>query len=391
MRSLFVWIVALVLSACGTLSRLPLDADDQAAQRLARSDDLATEVDAMARPLVDEGQTPGILVGILRADGSRQFFQYGVADKASGAPLGPDTLFAVGSLSKGFLAEITAGLVQEGALHWDDTLGQLLPAGARLSADARKITLQQLATHTSGLPRQPMTPRMLLYFGEYLLDGHSFYRNLDQDYILGYLADFRAPGKPEIQYSNIGYGLLTFIVEHRTGKTVDVLLEEKLKQPLGLHSTTYEPDQLEGYALRARGYAGDQPKFIRRGQPVPDWRFTPAMRGGAALYTTAQDLLTYAAAHLHAPADPRLAAALQDSLTPRLSQGNESAALAWTIEDVGGHQIVYQVGLVAGYSSYIGLDLKSKVAVVVLQNSFNWTSIGHRLITRMARAQELRE
>lgn len=73
-----------------------------------------------------------------------------MTDAKNRYPITADTLFALGSLSKGTTAEAIALLVNEGRLHWDDTL---LPPGTPLSDDAKRITLLQLVTHTSGLPR----------------------------------------------------------------------------------------------------------------------------------------------------------------------------------------------------------------------------------------------
>ena len=387
-RTLVVLLSILQLMACGTLSRFPIDDDNSEAQRLARSGDLHAEVNALALPLIDK-KTPGMVVGVLSADGSKRFFSYGVADKTTAAKPDANTLFAIGSLSKGFLAEIAAQLVQENRLAWDETIVSLLPPDTALSEDAKKITLLQLATHTAGLPRQPMTPQTLTYFMQYLFSGESFYKHFDRNYIVNYLKDFEAPATVTPQYSNIGYGLLSYIVEQRSGKKIDWLLHEKLTQPLGLRATGYAPEALPGYAVRARGYAGDQPKFIRRGQPVPDWQFTDIMRGAAALYSSADDLLTYASAHLHRTDDCVIDAAFQDSLKVRFDRQNEAAAVAWIVDNIRDRKITYQIGLVAGYTSYIGLDVENKFAVVVLQNSFNWTSIGHQLLLRLGNAEVL--
>lgn len=388
-RLALIWLCTLSLLACGTLSRLPVDASTSEAQRYAHSGDLQTEVDALVRPLIDARQTPGMVVGVVTADGSKHFYSYGVADKATGAPPDATTLFAIGSLSKGFLAAITAELVQEHQLSWDETLATLLPPNTALSDDAQKITLLQLATHTSGLPRQPMTPQTLTYFIQYLFGGKSFYKHFDRDYLLTYLADFDAPETVTPQYSNIGYGLLSYIVERRSGVTVDTLLQEKIVRPLHLYGTGYVPELLPGFARRARGYAGDQPKFMRRGQPAPDWQFTEIMRGAAALYSSAEDLLKYAAAHWRHVDNPTVNAALQDCLTVRFDRDTEAAALAWSVDDIRGHKITYQIGLVAGYGSYIGMDVQHHTAVVVLGNSFNWASMGHQLLLRLADAHAL--
>ncbi|MDO8697544.1 MAG: serine hydrolase, partial [Pseudomonas sp.] len=160
--------------ACGTLSRQQNATTTLSA--LAAGSELKAAVDALAQPLIDTQQTPGLVIGVLTADGQRQVFGYGFTRQPGGQQPDGSTLFAVGSLSKGFLADVAALLVQDGTLSWDDNLEQLLPAHTPLSADAKKITLLQLATHTAGLPRQPMTPQTLGYFVEYLFTGNSFYR-----------------------------------------------------------------------------------------------------------------------------------------------------------------------------------------------------------------------
>ncbi|MGB8663845.1 MAG: serine hydrolase domain-containing protein [Serratia inhibens] len=381
--------IPLLVSACGSLSRMPTDASPLESRRLACSGDLQAEVDSLARPMIDGHQTPGLVVGILTPNGQAHTFGYGVTDTRQGYPMNGNTLFAVGSVSKGFIAEVTVVLVNKGVLHWNDTLATLLPAGTPLSPDAAKITLLQLVTHTSGLPRQMMTPEMLGAFARYLFTGDNFYRSLDTPKFLDYLAHFAAPTVEEPRYSNLGYALLDYILQRRTGKTVDRLTTENILQPLGLTHTRYDAQQLPGYPQRAIGHAGDQPKFIRRGQPVPDWRFSSYMIGAAGLYTDADDLLRYARAHFEPTGSAALDKALKDSLTVRFARSKEAAAIAWVVDDVGAQQITYQVGFIGGYSSYIGLDLRHKTAVVVLQNSFNWTNnIGHRLLQRMGEAAD---
>ncbi|MEA9391881.1 serine hydrolase domain-containing protein [Acerihabitans sp. TG2] len=379
----------LLLSACSTLSNLPVDAVNVADQNLAPGGSLRAEVDSLSIPLLTAGQTPGLVVGVLQSNGRKSTFGYGVTDYRDGYSINGETLFAVGSVSKGFIAEITAILVHRGLLHWDETLTTLLPSNVVLSADARKITLLQLVTHTSGLPRQMMTSEMLASFIDYLFTGKNFYHSLDNENAVNYLATFRKPAKFEPRYSNLGYALLDDILQRRTGKTVTQLLADNITRPLGLTHSGYEACRLPGYARRALGHAGDQPKFIRRGQVVPDWHFSSLMVGAASLYTNADDLLSYAQAHFNTTGDPALDAALHDALTVRYERTREAAALGWIVDSVGDQRITYQVGFIGGYSSYIGLDRRHHIAVVVLQNSFNWTNnIGHRLLQRLGEAAD---
>jgi len=371
---------ALLLSACGSLTTWKID---PATLPTGRSD-LAEQVETIAAPLVRQGQTPGLIVGLLLPNGSTRFFGYGTTGQPDGQPPGPDTLFAIGSLSKGFMGAIVATMVQEGRLSWSDRLDALLPPGTALSPDAARITVLELATHTSGLPRQPLDATVLAGFVSYLFTGENFYQHLDRDRVLAYLADFSAsdPGVPH--YSNIGYGLLSHVAMVRSGRSVDDLLAERITGPLGLTHTGYVAEMLPGYDHRAIGHSGDQPKFIARGERVPDWRFTDILRGSAALYSTARDLLGFAAAHLNEDDSP-LGRALADTVQIRYPRPRQAAAVAWIADDVLDLHITYQVGIVAGYTSYLGIDTAHHTAVVLLQNAFNWDySAGHTLLKILA-------
>ncbi|HET7174835.1 MAG TPA: serine hydrolase domain-containing protein [Gammaproteobacteria bacterium] len=389
MRIVLLAAAAVCLSGCATLTTMDLDRDDSGALRYERSHDLEAAVDSLAKPVLASGETPGILVGVLTPDGQTRYFSYGVADKDTGAPIEPDTLFQVGSISKGFLSDLVAVLVDRGELHWDDTLEQLLPPGTPLSPDARKITLLQLATHTSGLPREPMVFQTFEYLVQYTFTGKNFYRHFTAAFALDYLKDFEAPKDREMRYSNIGYGILGYVVEIKTGHTLDELMARYITSPLGLYSTGYEPQLLPGYAERAHGYTGDQPFFMARGSPTPDMQFTELMKGSAALYSDARDLLSYAAANLKDDGD-HLTHVMQQNLQAQMVGTEDVPTMGWFVDDIDGEEITYQQGLVAGYSSYLGLDRRHHTAVVVLQNSFNWHyRIGHPLLLRLAKAAEM--
>ncbi len=396
-----LWLgCALALAGCGVLSDTAIGPTQVDAARAARHADAQTDAEALIRPLVSTGITPGVVVGILGADGQTHFFGYGITDRASGTTPGADTLFAVGSLSKAFVGGATAAMVQEGQLRWDATLPELAPGYTSFSADARQVTLQQLASHTAGMPRQPLDPFTALLFARYLVTGRAFYGHLDRPYAQDYLAGFVADRPGEQHYSNIGYGILSDLVGLRLDQPMESLVESRVIRPLGLRCTGYVAAALPCFGQRASGHAGDQPAMIRRGDPAPDWDFTALMQPSAGLHATARDLLTLAAAHLQPPGDtPRgtpasalratptspLRATLAGNTALRRTATGEEVAISWFTETVEDHRLHFQVGFVAGYSSYVGLDLAHGTAVVVLQNSFNWDlRAGHLLLLRMA-------
>lgn len=382
----------ILLTACSSMSDRCVEGVYDGGQRLARNRNLRSEVDSLAKPLIEQGVTPGMVVGVLIPQPnntfSMHFYGYGVADQETGIRPDSNTIFPIGSLSKGFLGALTAMLVEEGVLSWHDKLENLLPPTIKLSEDAKLITVLQLATHTSGLPREPRDLETLSRFLKFLFTGKNFYTHLDHGGALTYLSDFKSATTTEFRYSNIGYAILGKAVEYRTRLSLDALLKKYLAQPLSLQNTAYATEFLPNNVKQARGYAGDQPKFIRRGSPVMDWKWTASMKGSAGIYSSAQDLLIFAAAHLKT-GNKNTPSVLRDNLNVRFNRPQNSAGIAWLVHDIQGERVAFQMGYQGGFSSYIGINAQRKIAVVVLQNSFNWTdSVGHKLLLQMAHAEK---
>jgi len=372
--------LALLLALLGGCGHMTHQEPEPAATELPR-ESLRAGVERLVQPVLAGRETPGLIVGVATPDGRRQFFSYGVGE-TDGAPLGPDTRFPIGSLTKGYTAALLSVLVDEGRLRWDETLAELLPQ-LQLTPQAARLTLLQLATHSAGLPRQPTDLSLLTGLLRFTFTGSNFYAVLDADGLARFMAGFTPPPHPEPAYSNIGYALIGMAIEARTGRAFGPLLAEKVLEPLRLRHTGLEP----GPAHRAQGHAGDQPYFMPRGRPVADWQFPAAMQGSAALYSTAADLLDFAAAHLDAGAG-HLNSLLADNLRVRTPRPEDAPGIAWVTDDFDGIPITNQVGMAVGHTAYVGLHRDSRMAVVVLQTSFNWNfKIGHKLLLRLARGR----
>lgn len=374
--------VIFLLAGCGTLSQTSTPVGDRVYLTHATFHE---NVDDIVRHYMQKKQVPGISIAVIHRGGPTRYYSFGVTDWVHRYPITPDTLFALGSLSKGVTAEVIIQLVDQGKLRWSDTLADLLPQDVRLSADARRITLLQLVTHTSGLPRQDMDLPMLRQFVRYLETGENFYSHLDSDTLLGYLADFSAPAVRMPHYSNLGYALLGFIVRTRFHQDIQTIASQLIFTPLKMNQSSFVPETLAGYPLRALGHAGDQPKFIRRGALTPDWHFHGNMVAAASLYSNARDLSAYLRAHLDATGDTSRDRAFAAVNRPWYQQGTQAQNIAWVTDTIEGQQITWQVGYIGGYASFIGYDKRNGNAIVVLQNSFNWSNyLGIALLVDLA-------
>ncbi|WP_182629936.1 serine hydrolase [Pantoea hericii] len=378
----FLPAVVFLLAGCGTLSQTSAPVGERVYLTHATFHE---NVDDIVQHYMQQKQVPGISIAVIHRGGPTRYYPFGVTDGAHRYPITPDTLFALGSLSKGVTAEVIIQLVEQGKLRWSDTLADLLPKEVHLSADAQRITLLQLVTHTSGLPRQDMDLPMLLQFVGYLGTGENFYGNLDSDRLLTYLADFSAPAVRMPHYSNLGYALLGFIIRTRFHQEIQTLASQLIFTPLKMSQSSFVPETLPGYPLRALGHAGDQPKFIRRGSLTPDWHFRGNMVAAASLYSNARDLSAYLRAHLDATDDTARGRAFMAVNRAWYQQGTQAQNIAWVTDTIEGQQITYQVGYIGGYASFIGYDKRNCNAIVVLQNGFNWSNyLGIALLVDLA-------
>ncbi|WP_312817675.1 serine hydrolase domain-containing protein [Atlantibacter subterraneus] len=381
----FRWLLLVVplFSGCGTLSQMSSPAGTQ---ELLTHESLDGDVDSVVRHYMAQKSVSGMTVAVIHNHGEPQYYSWGVTDETHRYPVRPDTLFALGSLSKGVTAEVVTCLVNEGRLSWDDKLAALLPPGTTLSADARNITLLELVTHTSGLPRQNMDLPMLKKFIGYLGSGENFYGELDSDNVLDYLARWQAPQSKAPEYSNLGYALIGYILKYKTGEDIQTLAARYIFRPLNMVSTSFTPEQLKGFPQRALGHAGDQPKFIPRGQLTPDWHFDNNMVAAASLYSNAEDLIAYARYHVSKTDNSVLDVVFAEVSNIYYQRPEGSQEIAWATDFIGREKITYQVGYIGGYSSFIGFDKEKGNAVVVLQNAFNWSNyIGMTLLLDMAK------
>jgi CubicO group peptidase (beta-lactamase class C family) len=345
------------------------------------------EVDALVRPLIDRGEIYGAAVGVLTPDGRSHVYGYGRTggQDDSQLPAG-ETIFQLGSVSKVFITALLAVLVDEGVLSYQDTVRSILPAEIPICPEAGKVTLYELATHTGGFPREPISIFQLYNYIAYAFTGRDVYAHITKPFLYSYLrtCHTKRREKRRYEYSNIGYGLLAHLIEVKTGRTVSELLEEKICRPLNLHDTTFTLTAAQRRRL-AVGHAGAQPRFMRRGAPIKPWNTGNIMGPCACLYSTVNDLMTFTEAHL-GMLHHRLEPVLASTLETQLSVATNDVALGWQIDYIGSQRlkVIFKYGVIAGYHCYVGMDRDDRIAVVALCNTFSLEDeIGNDLLLRL--------
>jgi serine-type D-Ala-D-Ala carboxypeptidase/endopeptidase len=296
-----------------------------------------------------------IVVGVIDAKG-RRVIAYGSLAKGDKRPLNGDTIFEIGSMTKVFTSLVLMDMVRKGEVALTDPVSKYLPASVKVpERNNKKITLQDLSTQSSGLPRMPTNfhPK----------DESNPYVDYSVEQLYQFISGYQLTRDigAQYEYSNLGVGLLGHVLTLRAGQDYETMVRTRILDPLGMNSTrvTLTPD------MKARLAVGHGPNL----DPVPNWDLSPAVAGAGALRSSANDILTFLAANLGYIKTP-LAADMAAEVSIRRPAGapDMQIAYAWHIQSKNGNSIIWHNGGTGGYRTYMGYDPKSRAGVVLLTN-----------------------
>ena len=279
-------------------------------------------------------------------DGEVSYFAGGRL--APGGDSAPDEAaqFEIGSLTKAFTNLLLAEMVKRDEVSYDTTIGELLGSDFAFANDAvADISLLELATHTSGLPRLPanLAPT----------DQLDPYKGYDEDALLQGIATARdkQPLGNHYAYSNLGVGLLGYLLGRVHGEGYEAALVELVIEPLGLEATGFE---------RAEGSATP----FRAGRAVKDWTLD-ALAGAGALRSTAGDLARFAQIMLGELDNP-LAHDLAVDRDIVSEAGGFDITRVWHVGQSPGGEIFWHNGGTGGFWSFFGFKPTTDEAVAIL-------------------------
>ncbi len=248
--------------------------------------DLATAIDILdgwAAHQVLRRRQPGLALGVVYKDELLWGAGYGVADIDSGAPVTLDTRFRIASITKTFTATAILQLRDAGKLRLDDAVSEYLDWFDLCYEDAPPITVRNLLTHTSGLPRD---------------SAKAMWTECEAPDWQRFVADTRArkPTRAPYEafaYSNLGYSLLGGIIAAVSEQSWASYLQENVLDPLGMSETRPVPSADD--PLLATGYTRE--KASGRRDALPFW-LMKGFEASANFASSVKDLVKYAAFHL---------------------------------------------------------------------------------------------
>ncbi len=313
--------------------------------------DHAAQIARLVQPLVESKAFVGCEVGIID-NGKQEIHAYGEIHQGAGDKPAGDTIYEIGSMTKAFTGTLLGEMVVRGEVKLDAPLQDFLPPNVKLHlAKNQPIRLVDLASQTSGLPRLPdnFAPK----------DPTNPYADYTPDRMFEFLGKHqlrRPPG--EYEYSNLGMGLLGYILAQKAGKTYEQLVVERICDPLDMRDTrtTLLPDQRKRLA----------PPYNAELKNDKNWDLN-CLAGAGGLRSTVNDLLKLAATSLSDDKTP-IVAAIHEAWKPHYSKPGEiGVGLGWHIARDGVTR--WHNGQTGGYTSALFIVPPKKVAVVVLCNT----------------------
>ncbi len=293
-------------------------------------------------------QRPGeaIVVGVIDARGRRIIAR---------GPAKADTLFEIGSITKTFTGLLLADMAARGKVGLNDPAAKYLPAGWTLPVRGRPITLLDLTTHRSGLPRVPLN----MPFSDEANPYADYTPALMRDFLKTWVPD-REPGV-RYEYSNLGVALLGQLLARRVGTDYETLVRTRITAPLRMADTTVRH---AGGDMRRQATPHDE--FLR---PVTPWGGGVMVAAGG-LRSDADDMLTYLGAHIGLVPTPLKP--VMDGLRVIRADGDGSdtaMGIGWMVEKTRVGEIVTHGGATGGYLAKVAFDPVRRRGVVVLANA----------------------
>lgn len=339
----------LAVAVLGSLTGAGLPVGPRAATQ-ATNARLAADIDAVMSAVYPPGG-PGAAVIVRRGDATLFRKGYGLANLELGVPIEPDMAFRIGSITKQFTAVAILMLADEGKVDLSADVTAYLPS---FPSDGRRITVEHLLTHTSGVKSYTSLPEWRPLWRTDMTVPEIL------DLSRGKAHEFE-PGH-RWKYNNTGFVALGAIVEKASGTSYEAFLQERIFTPLGMRHSGYDhTDRL--VPRRVSGYQKNGDSFVN----APFLSMTQPFSAGA-LYSTVDDLAAWNDALLSGKVVRK--AWLDRAFSPYTLADGESSGygFGWFVSDLRGHRALEHGGGINGFTCYALSLPDDRLYVAVLTN-----------------------
>ncbi|WP_109831867.1 serine hydrolase domain-containing protein [Reichenbachiella versicolor] len=261
-----------------------------------------------------------------------------------------NSVFEIGSITKVFASICLSEMVSSNEASMNETLQEQFDFQLKAGGN---ITLEQLANHTSGLPRLPSNLGEIQNF-----DQEDPYLSYSYDNLKSYLknhAELNNPSGTKYEYSNLGMGVLGYCLAQKKNTTVEEMMQSIIFSPLEMTSTTTILDNV------------DASKLVEPRDPdgniVSHWNFAETMSCAGSIKSSVTDMAKFILKNIEDDAVYNLPQKTTFEISKNLYMG-----LGWHIEENDNATIHTHSGGTGGFASTIMIDKDKKTGIIVLSN-----------------------
>ncbi len=259
-----------------------------------------------------------------------------------------NSVFEIGSVTKVFTSVLLSSLITKKQISLQETLQNQFDFTLK---NGGEITLQQLANHTSGLPRLPKN--IFPLFNVTPNDPYINYTPKLLEYYLKNDVVLENPTGTKSVYSNLGAGLLGYILTKKVKKSYEKLLQEEIFTPLQMRNSSTLLKNI------------DPQKLIKgldtNGKETSNWSFTDALVGAGGIKSTIIDMEKFIRKNFEDSTVYNLPQQPTFTINKHLKIG-----LGWHI--LSKNNTLWHNGATGGYRSFIGFQKEHKKAIIILSN-----------------------
>ena len=376
-------------SSTDSISNISTSSNPSTAQKgknnLTSTFEITDQIKALIKDKIDSNKSNAAMaIGFIDPNGT-QFYGYGKLSNSSNATVNENTIFSIGSITKVFTTILLADMVNKGLINLDDPIEKYLPSHVSVPQfNGHKITVEDLATHTSGLPEFPdnyctsffdLSKSGVQDTVQFRTDLFNCTKDYTFEQLYQALSNFtltREPGS-KAEYSSFGIDLLGHIMTLKSNmSSFDELVEHNILNVLGMNDTGFALSD----ALKSRLAVGHF-----NGQELPTMNWSKPIDPSGALHSTTSDMLKFLSANMGL-IKTKLDDAMQESHlirhdTGRVLPNNLQASgtnniggyvgLGWFIVTNYGHEVIWHNGAtIGGYNAYMAFNPITERGIVIL-------------------------
>ena len=312
--------------------------------------------------------TPGAAVVVVKD--SLVIFIKGYGEKVAGGndPVDVETVFRIGSLSKGFAGVLTGIFVEKDLLNWDDPVQKYWPEFAlKDKKQAERMELRHLLSHSTGLP--------------YHAFDNLIEQNFDRETILKqYLPTAKLFGKEGefYRYQNAAFCAIEPVLEAVSGKAYPELLTEYIFRPAGMNAASCDFESMRQRQNKALPHHLTEAGWVADTISPRYYGFAAAGGVNASIASMGEWLKLLLGRKPEIVADstlgtvfrPVIKTGMERRILPGwIDRDSASYAMGWRILEKGGDTLVYHAGFVNNFHSEIALNRRDGIGICVLFNA----------------------